>query len=82
MADNSPLTLHRSQLYVSAAVVLASLGDDVVGFRDAAEVQPKCSRTRGRVVGSDSGGPQQRTQGRNELCACGSGKKFKRCHGA
>jgi SEC-C motif-containing protein len=22
------------------------------------------------------------TQGRNELCACGSGKKFKRCHGA
>ncbi|MEZ4361701.1 MAG: YchJ family protein [Kofleriaceae bacterium] len=22
------------------------------------------------------------TQGRNELCACGSGRKFKRCHGA
>lgn len=22
------------------------------------------------------------TQGRNELCACGSGKKFKKCHGA
>jgi preprotein translocase subunit SecA len=22
------------------------------------------------------------TVGRNELCPCGSGKKFKRCHGA
>ncbi|MGH9202877.1 MAG: SEC-C metal-binding domain-containing protein [Vicinamibacterales bacterium] len=21
-------------------------------------------------------------QGRNELCSCGSGKKFKRCHGS
>jgi uncharacterized protein YecA (UPF0149 family) len=29
--------------------------------------------------------PMQREQpkvGRNEMCPCGSGKKFKRCHGA
>ena len=41
------------------------------------------------VVTTSSGGGQQpldgvsrgREQNRNELCACGSGKKFKRCHG-
>ena len=26
--------------------------------------------------------PQTPKQGRNEPCACGSGKKFKKCHGA
>ncbi|MDH3692849.1 MAG: SEC-C metal-binding domain-containing protein, partial [Gammaproteobacteria bacterium] len=34
-----------------------------------------------------TGGPQQRLRkgslpGRNDPCPCGSGKKFKRCHGA
>jgi preprotein translocase subunit SecA len=24
----------------------------------------------------------KKTQGRNDLCACGSGKKYKKCHGA
>jgi SEC-C motif-containing protein len=32
-------------------------------------------------VTSDREGPKARAQGRNEPCACGSGKKFKRCCG-
>jgi preprotein translocase subunit SecA len=41
-----------------------------------------------RMAGSSSGGrePMQRTGGakvgRNDPCPCGSGKKFKKCHGA
>lgn len=31
---------------------------------------------------TDTEGPTARSQGRNEPCACGSGKKFKRCCGA
>ena len=27
------------------------------------------------------GGVQQKSVGRNDLCPCGSGKKYKRCHG-
>jgi len=26
--------------------------------------------------------PEYRSVGRNDLCPCGSGKKFKKCHGA
>ena len=32
------------------------------------------------VVGTE-GGDQYAGVGRNEMCPCGSGKKFKRCHG-
>lgn len=36
-----------------------------------------------RVVGRDDGGDRQSPRcGRNEKCLCGSGRKFKRCHGA
>jgi SEC-C motif domain protein len=80
------------------ATVRGELGDSegVVEFvargvtRGAPFAQRERSRFRARdgrwyyldgVIGSPStrGAP---TQGRNELCGCGSGKKFKRCHGA
>jgi len=39
-----------------------------------------------RQGGGDSSQPSQRrtgkTPGRNDPCPCGSGKKFKKCHGA
>lgn len=34
------------------------------------------------VVVEDKPEPEPETQGRNEPCACGSGRKFKKCHGA
>ena len=41
----------------------------------------QCEKIRGgkRRFDEISGG---RKVGRNELCPCGSGKKFKRCHGS
>lgn len=45
----------------------------------------KKMKARLRPVASDGGGmndkPRQRQPGRNEPCWCGSGKKFKKCHG-
>ncbi|MEO8635901.1 MAG: preprotein translocase subunit SecA [Gemmatimonadales bacterium] len=41
---------------------------------------PPITTNRGPLVpSSGSGGPEV---GRNELCPCGSGKKYKKCHGA
>ena len=45
--------------------------------------------TRGSQNQNKPGAPQQKTQpvrvekkvGRNEPCPCGSGKKYKKCHG-
>ena len=34
-----------------------------------------------RNMGQSSGGQQTRRVGRNDSCPCGSGKKYKRCHG-
>jgi preprotein translocase subunit SecA len=41
-------------------------------------VQDEDTRRR-MVIGND---PKYKNVGRNDLCPCGSGKKFKRCHGA
>ena len=39
-------------------------------------------RRRRRVVRPGAGGERAQDIGRNDPCWCGSGKKFKRCHGA
>jgi preprotein translocase subunit SecA len=35
-----------------------------------------------QVVGSNGGASAEEKVGRNDLCPCGSGKKYKKCHGA
>ena len=42
------------------------------------------ARMAGSNGSSNGGGPQLVGEkvGRNDLCPCGSGKKFKKCHGA
>jgi preprotein translocase subunit SecA len=50
-------------------------------FKGAAKVaendaETSTSRSEKKVVGSDG-----KEVGRNDLCPCGSGKKYKKCHG-
>ncbi len=43
------------------------------------------AESRGAAPGTRGGTPEVRTErkvGRNEPCPCGSGKKYKKCHGA
>lgn len=45
---------------------------------------PKCERESDEdmLALGEPPAPKVSKQGRNELCACGSGLKWKRCHGA
>ena len=62
------------------------------GPAEAPAEKPVTARTDPVIVGAGrarslSGGPQQgggdwTNVGRNDPCPCGSGKKYKKCHGA
>ena len=49
-------------------------------------VVPKITTPGGQglshAFGDQTGGPAEPTVGRNDPCPCGSGKKYKKCHGA
>ena len=63
---------------------------------DRPDPEPKPLLDRGRVRTGEDGAPEQEAMpvveqrivdeehqvGRNDPCWCGSGKKFKKCHGA
>jgi uncharacterized protein YecA (UPF0149 family) len=40
----------------------------------------KLFKSIANIFGGDDGQSQTRNIGRNELCWCGSGKKYKKCH--
>ncbi|MCB0734778.1 MAG: preprotein translocase subunit SecA [Flavobacteriales bacterium] len=70
--------------------------DQVKEARQVQRQEPKLTASRSDVGGgpqeqqAQSAGPRERTQplrtekkvGRNDPCPCGSGKKYKKCHGA
>lgn len=60
-----------------------SMGDQVRGAQMAHQAQQQAGRT---MAGATSGKPMQYVRstpklGRNDPCPCGSGKKYKNCHG-
>lgn len=59
------------------ALVAVALSDFLKLRRKRAVERPD-AEPRARAVGTSERAPRQ---GRNEQCACGSGKKFKHCHG-
>jgi preprotein translocase subunit SecA len=56
--------------------VIAAAGAGV-GAATALAPPPRAAATQGTVVNDET-----KEVGRNDPCWCGSGKKFKRCHGA
>jgi preprotein translocase subunit SecA len=58
----------EDELAMSDARLVPALAGDNGSARAAAERNPKDPTSWGKV-------------GRNEACPCGSGKKFKHCHG-
>jgi preprotein translocase subunit SecA len=55
------------------------------GAAKEGEETPRSSNERGSPTAAklqNSKTPKTEKVGRNDLCPCGSGKKFKKCHGA
>ena len=78
-------------LITGVASNLFNKGDGVLivmqnGYTSATGQQYMPSSTASRQGGGESSEPSQRKTGdkvgRNDPCPCGSGKKFKKCHGA
>ncbi len=54
-------------------------GGQPLVFSGAAKTSDQQSNTSSSSIAND---PKYKNVGRNDQCPCGSGKKFKRCHGA
>ena len=52
------------------------------GERSLEEVAAQRGRGRAPARGDDATGAKPGKVGRNDPCPCGSGKKYKKCHGA
>src|SRR3954471_10249567 len=94
-AQKDPLVVYKTQGYEYFQQLLASIQHDVVHtiFRVQPVVAQQPVRTRvtdesdkshGAVDGGSNGASAKKSRkiGVNEPCPCGSGKKYKHCHGA
>jgi preprotein translocase subunit SecA len=87
MGQRDPLTEYQREAYDMFMDAVAAVKRDAVRYLFRVEVaQPK---TQPQRVEANPTGPQKPAKpassdkvGRNDPCPCGSGKKFKRCHGA
>ncbi|HEY4687069.1 MAG TPA: preprotein translocase subunit SecA [Candidatus Subteraquimicrobiales bacterium] len=89
VGQRDPLIEFKNEAFAMFQDMIASVKEDFVRYIFHVEVVEEPRRPRMRVVpvGEPSGQPaylprQSKKVGRNEPCPCGSGKKFKKCHGA
>jgi len=85
MGQRDPLSEYQREAYDMFTEMVDSVKRDAVKYLFHVELsQPKTEPQR--VAPLSTGGPvKQATSdkvGRNDPCPCGSGKKYKRCHGA
>ncbi len=87
MGQRDPLTEYQREAYDMFADLVGSVKGDSVKYLFHVEVsQPKTQPKRVEAAPVGSLGPRKPAKsdkvGRNDPCPCGSGKKYKRCHGA
>jgi preprotein translocase subunit SecA len=85
MGQRDPLSEYQREAYDMFTEMVDSVKRDAVKYLFHVELsKPKTEPQR--VAPLSTGGPvKQATSdkvGRNDPCPCGSGKKYKRCHGA
>ena len=86
MGQRDPLTEYQREAYDMFAELVESVKRDAVRYLFRVELaQPKTEPQR--VEANPTGGKPAKQAvsdkiGRNDPCPCGSGKKYKRCHGA
>ena len=87
MGQRDPLTEYQREGYDMFMDTIDSVKRDAVRYLFHVEVaQPKTQPQRVQANATGGKGPQRPATsdkvGRNDPCPCGSGKKYKRCHGA
>ena len=91
--QTDPLREYQSEGFAMFEAMVESIQEDVAKYAMKAEIRNNLEReevAKGQAVNpKEEGGPvkkkpvrKQATVGRNEPCPCGSGEKFKNCHGA
>ena len=79
--QRNPLVTYRTEGYTMFKNLLDRMQRDVVRSIYRVSLVP-VARPMGAVANGRSSAPAPRKVGRNAPCSCGSGKKYKRCHGA
>ena len=97
MAQRDPLVEYQKEGYELFSAMIEAMKEEVVGFLFNVEVKIEDSKVAAKGVTeksqtenltysapSEDGSKTANASGvsRNSLCPCGSGKKYKRCHGA
>ncbi|MGG0655048.1 preprotein translocase subunit SecA [Rummeliibacillus pycnus] len=93
-AQTDPLREYQSEGFAMFEAMVDSIRSDVAKYAMKAEIRSNLEReevAKGEAVNpkTEENGPAKRKPvrkeqevGRNDLCPCGSGKKYKNCHGA
>ncbi|WKZ83287.1 MAG: preprotein translocase subunit SecA [Acidimicrobiia bacterium] len=89
MGQRDPLTEYQREAYDMFSDMIESVKEDSVRYLFHAQMVERQNAPQPSVrLQGGSGGPVKKQAvaegkvGRNELCPCGSGKKYKKCHGA
>lgn len=91
--QNDPLREYQNEGFAMFEAMVESVQEDVAKYAMKAEIRSNLQREeiiKGQAVNpKEEGGEvkkkpvrKEEAVGRNEMCPCGSGKKFKNCHGA
>ncbi len=89
MGQKDPLVEYQREGYDMFAGMVSSIKHDAVRYLYHVEVAQEAAPARPKLQAAGGSGAKQRQVrnpgdkvGRNAPCPCGSGKKYKRCHGA
>ena len=91
--QNDPLREYQNEGFAMFEAMVESVQEDVAKYAMKAEIRSNLQREeiiKGQAVNPKEDGGEVKKKpvrkeeavGRNEMCPCGSGKKFKNCHGA
>ena len=92
--QSDPLREYQSEGFAMFEAMVEAIEEDVAKYSMKAEIRNNLEReevAKGQAVNPKEDGPAPKKKkapvrkemevGRNELCPCGSGKKYKNCHG-
>jgi preprotein translocase subunit SecA len=93
--QNDPLREYQNEGFIMFEAMVEAIEDDVAKYAMKAEIRNNLERqevAKGQAVNPKEDGPPVKKKkaparknveiGRNDACPCGSGKKYKNCHGA
>ena len=84
--QNNPLVEYQTEGYSMFEAMVGAIEYDVTRLFMKAEIRQNVQREQVAPVQEKANAPVANEEaftqvGRNDLCPCGSGKKFKNCHG-